>query len=218
VPISVPMAASAFSSRARDERGLTLVEMLVTVLVMGILVSGILAVIDTSARIVPKDTERATAIGEAQSGLNGMVRELRQAYRIVGWTPSSVQMRVNLLRDQSGTSGPDYENLTVDYTCGGAPASCVRREAPAGSGLPAAGRTVIARVLNAGGSTPAGRAIFDFDQSPDRSVGVTAASVRPTYVTVRIEVPAAGERGGGGYRNSIVLEDGLYVRNVGGVN
>jgi hypothetical protein len=45
--------------------------------------------------------------------------------------------------------------------------------------------------------------VFDFDQSPDRSVGVTAASVRPTYVTVRVEV--------------LVLEDGLYVRNVGGV-
>ncbi len=197
---------------------MTLVEMLVTVLVMGLVVTGILAVLDTSARVVPKDTERATAIGEAQSGLNGIVRELRQAYRIVGWTPNSVQFRVNLLRDNPSTAGPDYANLTVDYTCGGDPARCVRREAPVGSSLPAAGRTVVARVLNGGASTPAARAVFDFDESPDRSVGVTAAAVRPSYVTIRIEVPAAGERGAGGYQNSVVLEDGLYVRNVGGVN
>jgi prepilin-type N-terminal cleavage/methylation domain-containing protein len=204
--------------RVRDERGLTLVEMLVTVLVMGLVVTAILSVLDTSARIVPKDTERATAIGEAQSGLNGMVRELRQAYRIVAWTPSSVQLRVHVLRDDSATVGPDYQNLTVQYSCGGSPASCVRREAAAGSGLPATGRVVVDRVLNASGSTPAARAVFDFDQSPDRSVGVTAASVRPTYVTIRLEVPSSGERGAGGYQGSVVLEDGLYVRNVGGVS
>lgn len=199
------------------QAGLTLVEMLVTVLLMGVVTTAILAVLDTSARVVPRDTERAAAIGEAQAGLNGMVRELRQAYRIVSWTPSSVQMRVNLLRDSSATAGPDYQNLTVSYSCGGTPASCVRREAPVGTSLPASGNVVVARVLNGGAATPAARAVFDFDQSPDRSVGVTAASVRPTYVTVRIEVPAAGERGAGGYDNSVVLEDGLYVRNVGGV-
>ncbi len=201
----------------RHERGLTLVEMLVTMLVMGLVTTAILAVLDTSARIVPKDAERATAIREAQTGLTRMVRELRQAYRIVAWTPRSVQMRVNVLRDDSSTGGPDYENLTVDYSCGGAPASCVRREAPAGGGLPSSGQVVVARVLNAATATPAARAVFDFDQSPDRSVGVTAASVRPTYVTIRVEVPASGERGAGGYQNKVVLEDGLYVRNVGGV-
>lgn len=211
------VARATFARRARSETGLTLVELLVTILVLGVVTTAILAVLDTSARIVPRDTERATAIGEAQTGLDGMIRELRQAYRIVSWTPSSVQMRVHALRDSSATPGPDYRNLTVDYTCGGTPARCVRREAAVGAGLPATGTTVVARVLNAGATTPAGRTVFDFDQSPDRSVGVTAASVRPTYVTIRIEVPAAGERGAGGYGNSVVLEDGLYVRNVGGV-
>jgi prepilin-type N-terminal cleavage/methylation domain-containing protein len=204
--------------RARQERGLTLVELLVTVVVMALALTAVLAALDTSARIVPKDAERATTIREAQSGLNGMVRELRQAYRIVAWGERSVQMRVNVLRDDSGTAGPDYANLTVDYSCGGQPASCVRREAPVGSGLPATGTTVVPRVLNAGTGTPAARAVFDFDESPDRSVGVTAASLRPSYVTVRIEIPASGELGDGGYANKVVLEDGLYVRNVGGVN
>lgn len=212
------MAVCAISSRARDERGLTLVEMLVTVLVMGVLVTAILAVLDTSARIAPKDTERATAIGEAQSALNGILRELRQAYRIVAWTPRSVQMQVNVLRDDPATAGPDYDNVTVAYSCGGDPATCVRREAPVGASLPANGRTVISRLLNASPSTPAARAVFDFDQSPDRSVGITATAVRPSYVTVRVEVPAAGERGAGGYQNGVMLEDGLYVRNVGGVH
>ena len=212
------MVAYAIVRRIRDERGLTLVEMLVTVLVMGLVMTAILGMLDTSARIVPKDTERAVAIGEAQSGLNRIVRELRQAYRILGSTSSSVQMRVNVLREDDATSGPEYANLTVEYSCGGDPGRCVRREAPAGAGLPATGTVVIDRVLNGGVAIPPARAVFDFDQSPDRSVGVTAASVRPTYVTVRVEVPAAGERGAGGYGNSVVLEDGLYVRNVGGVN
>lgn len=191
--------------------------MLVTVLVMGLVVTAILSVLDTSARVVPKDTERATAIGEAQSGVNRIVRELRQAYRIVGWTPNSVQMRVNVLRDDPETPAPDYANLTVDYSCGGSLGRCLRREAPAGSSLPATGTVVVDRVLNGAASTPVGRHVFDFDQSPDRSVGITVASLRPTYVTVRVELPAAGERGAAGFQNSIVLEDGLYVRNVGGI-
>jgi prepilin-type N-terminal cleavage/methylation domain-containing protein len=212
------VGSEVFHNVREQERGLTLVEMLVTVLVMGVLLTGILGILDTSARIVPKDTERATAIGEAQSGLNRIVRELRQAYRILGSAPNSVQMRVNVLRDDPATTGPDYANLTVEYSCGGDPGRCLRREAPVGSSLPAAGTVVVDRVLNGEATIPAQRAVFDFDQSPDRSVGVTAASVRPTYVTVRIEVPAAGERGAAGYANSVVLEDGLYVRNVGGVD
>jgi type II secretory pathway pseudopilin PulG len=208
----------AIASRLNEENGLTLVELLVTILVMGLVVTAILGVLDTSARIAPKDVERANAIGEAQTGLNRIVRELRQAYRIVGSTPSSVQMRVNILRDDPATPGPDYDNVTVDYRCGGDPGRCVRREAPLGASLPATGTVVVDRVLNGGVAPPEGRHVFDFDQSPDRSVGVTAASVRPTYVSVRIEVPAAGDQGSGGHQHSVVLDDGLYVRNVGGVH
>jgi len=208
--------ASAIKRSLADERGLTLVELLVTILLLGMVLTAVLAVLDTSARVAPRDAERANAIGEAQAGLDRMVRELRQAYRIVGWTPSSVQFRVNVLRDSAGTATPEYANLTVEYACGGDPGRCLRREAPAGQPLPATGTVAIDRVLNGGSQSPA-RSVFDFDQTPDRSEGAATGAL-PTYVTVRIEVPASGERGAGGHQHTVVLDDGFHVRNVGRPN
>lgn len=188
--------------------------MLVTILVLGLVMTAILGLLDSSAKVVPKDAERANAIGEAQTGVNGMVRELRQAYRIVGTGENWVQMRVNLLRDDSSTGGPDYANLTVDYSC--ATGACVRREAPVGASLPATGRTVIGRVLNGAPGLPTSRSVFNFDQTADRSNAAVPGTLDPTFVTVRVEVPAYGERGErGGYDHKVVIDDGFYVRNVG---
>ncbi|MDQ3463407.1 MAG: prepilin-type N-terminal cleavage/methylation domain-containing protein [Actinomycetota bacterium] len=208
------MTMSRLRRVAHDESGLTLTELLVTILLLGLVLSATLSVLDTNVRSAPRDDERAIAITEAQTGLNGMVRELRQAYSVQGWTSDSIRVLVRRRRDDPATPAVEYATLDVQYSCGSEnPGRCTRREAPAGSPLPATGKPVILRVLNGDPSLPAARRVFNFDQSSDRSNAASAGAILPSYVTVRVEVPAAGERREG-YSNSVVLEDGFYARNV----
>lgn len=201
---------SRLAAASADESGFTVFELLVTMMVMILVMIATLNLLDSSAKQAPKDGERAHSISEAQQSLDGMVRELRQAYRIEGWTSDSVRMDVRVLR------GGTHVNLTVDYSCGVEnPGQCVRREAPAGSALPANGQVVVSRLLNYQSGLPASRRVFNFDQSTDRSNPAYAAAIVPTYVTVRLEVPAKGERrAAGGYRHTVVLDDGFYARNL----
>ncbi len=208
------MTMSRLRRVARDESGVTLTELLVTIMLLGLVLSATLSVLDTNVRSAPRDDERAIAITEAQTGLNGMVRELRQAYSVQGSTSDSIRVLVRRRRDDPVTPAVEYATLDVQYSCGSEnPGQCTRREAPVGSPLPATGKPVILRVLNWEPSLPTARRVFNFDQSSDRTNTASAGAINPSYVTVRIEVPAAGERREG-YSNSVVLEDGFYARNV----
>lgn len=208
------MTMSRLRRVAHDESGVTLTELLVTILLLGLVLSATLSVLDTNVRSAPRDDERAIAITEAQTGLNGMVRELRQAYSVQGWTSDSIRVLVRRRRDDPVTPAVEYATLDVQYSCGSEnPGQCTRREAPVGSPLPATGKPVILRVLNWEPSLPTARRVFNFDQSSDRTNAASAGAILPSYVTVRVEVPAAGERREG-YSNSVVLEDGFYARNV----
>jgi hypothetical protein len=73
----------------------------------------------------------------------------------------------------------------------------VKVEAAVGASLPAVstGQVVVDRVLDPG--------VFTFSPSP----------LAPTYVTVRIVVPAAGERADG-HAHRVTLDDGFYIRNA----
>lgn len=183
---------------AHEQSGMSLTEVLVTVVIFSFVLVGILGLLDTSAKVAPKDQERSTAMREVQSSLDGMVRELRQAYRVVGTSPSS--MRILVRRRQSDGT---HVNRLVEYDCGlTVPDQCIRREAPPGEVLPATGRVAIDRLLNGGNAE---RPVFSFDQNAD--------SITPVYVAVRVEVPSRGERASG-YKHSVVLEDGFYARNM----
>ena len=183
---------------ADDESGMSLPEVLITIVVFSFVLVGILGLLDTSAKVAPRDQERSMAMREIQSSLDRMVRELRQAYRVVGTSPSS--MRILVRRRQSDGT---HVNRLVEYDCGLTVADkCIRREAPPGELLPATGEVAVDRLLNGGN---AARPVFSFDQNAD--------SITPTYVAVRVEVPARGERAKS-YEHSVVLEDGFYARNM----
>ena len=183
---------------AHDQSGMALAEVLTTVVIFGFVLSGILGLLDTSGKIAPKAQERSLAIREVQSSLAGMVRELRQAYRVLGTTPSSMRILVRR-RKSDGT----HVNRLVEYDCGlTVPEQCIRREAEPGAPLPTTGRVAIDRLLNGGSAV---RPVFSFDQSAD--------PINPVYVAVRVEVPARGERSKG-HEHSVVLEDGFYARNM----
>ena len=193
-----PTVRKAARRLAHDQSGMGLPELLMTIVIFSFVLTGILGLLDTSAKVAPKDQERSTAMREVQSSLDGMVRELRQAYRVVGTSPSS--MRILVRRRQSDGT---HVNRLVEYDCGLTVADqCIRREAEPGALLPATGRVAIDRLLNGGSAV---RPVFSFDQG--------ANSVTPVYVAVRVEVPARGERTKG-HEHSVVLEDGFYARNM----
>lgn len=187
---------------SREQGGFALAELLVSMISFAFVLTAILAVLETSARVAPSDQERSLSIREAQAGLNGMVRELRQAYEIVGTSPSSMRVKVRLKKDDPATATVEtHSNWLVEYDCGvGVSGKCVRKQARPGEVPPSTGPVVIERVSN-----PADKPVFSFETDTD--------SVKPVYVKVRVEVPASGERSHG-YRHKIVLEDGFFARNM----
>ena len=186
----------------REQGGFALTELLVSMLSFAFILTAILALLETSARVAPSDQERSLSIREAQEGLSRMVRELRQAYEVVGTSPSSMRVKVRLRKDDPATPEVEtHSNWLLEYDCGvGVSGKCVRKEARPGQVPPSTGPTVVERVSN-----PADKPVFSFETDTD--------SVNPVYVKVRVEVPASGERSQG-HSHKVVLEDGFFARNM----
>ncbi|HEX2087445.1 MAG TPA: type II secretion system protein [Solirubrobacteraceae bacterium] len=184
------MAAKGILHRLRrDERGFTMTELLVVSAGLFVILGAILGLMDVANQIAPSDRERVHAVREAQTGLERMTRELRQAHDIA-ISAAGLTATAQVLKN--GTA------VTVTYDCSGAPVDglrkCVRTQSSGG----VAALTVIERVANA-----ANRPVFT----------ATARDNHTTYVRALIEVPSRGERPVGG-TSRVVLDDGFYLRNV----
>ena len=193
-----PSRSAAIRARLRDERGIGLIELVLVMALFMFVMSAALSVMEGGERVGPKDTERANAMQEQRAGLLRMVRELRQAYRVLGTTGRSMEVLVRVYRNDT------HQNLHVVYSCSDeAPGKCIRKEATIGQPLPQDGEVVIDRVLNWASPDPP---VFEFPDDPSNGI-------RPEYVTVNVQVPAKGGRENG-YRNRLTLEDGFFARNL----
>jgi type II secretory pathway pseudopilin PulG len=169
--------------------GYALVELLLVASLLIVVLGAILALGETTQRIAPKESERAHVIREAQVGLHRMTRELRHAYEAPTVTGSTMQAAV---------LGANGTTRTVRYDCDEAHPTdaaytrCLRHVFSGGSWT--GGEVVIDRVLN-------GTTVF--------------AATPPDYVTATVQVAA---RGGlqDGYDHRVILEDGIYMRNLDG--
>ncbi len=189
---------------------MTLVELLASMAILMFVVGAILGLLDTTAKIAPKDQERAHAVREVQVGLERMTRELRQAYRVIAWSPNSFEVEVRLPGDDERTTDVEqHSDWHVQYSCEKKSSDpsprCTRYATRPGGQLPTTGTPVIERVQNTDSSLPVERRIF--------TVTTSSATGVASYVRVRLEVPAKGERTAG-YESTIVLEDGFYLRNL----
>jgi hypothetical protein len=178
----------------RDEGGFALAELLVVMVLSTIVLGAILGLLDAVGQQAPKDQERATAIGETQSGLYRMTRELRQAYKVLDAGPKSMYVVIGR------STPPDIHvryDCDVPYPGNTEYRRCVRWSAPVGQELRTdlPGQVVIDRGLSG----------VQFTYSP--------GPLNPTYVKIHIEVPEKGERVGG-YHQSFILDDGFYLRNT----
>jgi prepilin-type N-terminal cleavage/methylation domain-containing protein len=180
---------------AIQQAGFSLVEMLVTIVVLMIVCSVLVVPLVTSQRVQARDAEYAYGQQNARAGLDSMVHQIRQAYAVLSTTPNAIELNVSL-------NGVDYH---VYYECdvpqpNTSYRECVRLQALAGVALPAlsTGAVAVSNLTNGTLADP----VFAF--TPD--------GFSPTYVTARIKVPASGGTNGG-LTHSIVLSDGVLLRN-----
>jgi prepilin-type N-terminal cleavage/methylation domain-containing protein len=191
---------------ADEQNGFTLIEQLVSTVVFLLVMSAVLALLESANKVAPRDQERASAITEAQIGLHRMVRELRQAERVDSLESGSITVRVRLPRDNPNTGTVETHSLwDVRYTCNAeTPGKCTRWATLAGGSYPSTGETVIDRIVNWQTSVPASRKVFTLGQG---------TAIAPQYISVRIEVPAKGERTAG-HAGTVILQDGFAPRNI----
>jgi hypothetical protein len=184
------------------ESGYALTELLLVSSLLVIVLGAILALGETTQRITPRDTERAHVIREAQVGLHGMTRQLREVYDMtdpphVAATSSTLDVT---LRDGNRYSFECNQSHPTEAGYN----RCVRFPVVGGVKQTNQGRVLIDRVLNGPAGSGATNPIFTYETN---LAGIV------TYVRVRILVPAKGDLKDG-HDHSVVLEDGVYMRNL----
>jgi prepilin-type N-terminal cleavage/methylation domain-containing protein len=190
---------------ARGEAGFTLVELLVSMSLLTIVMGALLGIADSSLPVAARDQERAHVLGEAQSGLDRMTRELRQATKVVWTSPTADAIWFEV--DRTGST------VEVLYDCRVQPVGkpyrqCVKATGtnPAVAPSVASGRVVIDRVLNGTAAAATHPTVFSF--SPN--------ATSPVQISAEIVVAAQGERHSRrDYTHQFVLDDGVYMRNLG---
>jgi type II secretory pathway pseudopilin PulG len=185
------------------QAGYALTELLLVTSLLAIVLGAILALGETTQRIAPRDSERAHVIREAQVGLHAMTRQLRQAADMT--VPPHAEATASTL-DVTLRDGTRYSfECNVAHPTEAGYNRCVRYPFDA-SGVKQTdqGILLIDRVLNGPAGSEATNPIFEYETNVADIV---------TYVRVQIVVPAKGElRRGHDYE--VVLEDGVYMRNL----
>jgi Tfp pilus assembly protein PilV len=177
-------------ARVRSESGFVLAELLIGMVTFSFVLFALMSLLDTAAQTAPRDEERANSIREGQAGLHVMTRELRQANKV--WTPGKTKIYINV-----GDDKHVYYDCDAVHPEDPSQRQCLRWDAAIGSELPLdqPGQVVVERRL-------AGD-VFTYEPN----------LVNPTFVKVAVKVPQAGDYAGG-YKQSLVLEDGIYLRNT----
>lgn len=181
-------------SRWRDERGYTLPELLVSLILLGMTmaVAGTLVIIAVQTQ--PELAERNSAVQRGRVFQERLGRDLRQSYLVETATPSQVSFETYARRVTCGSSQvlpPDQPAIAcqVSYTC--AAGACTRSEGPTDGSAAPRNERLVEGLSNS--ST-----IFTFSPSAS-DVG---------YVKSKLIFPA-----GQGGEDAVTLEDGIDLRN-----
>lgn len=178
--------------RLRSETsGFTLVEMMVTAAMLSVILSAILSLTATSEKLAPRDQEWAFTLRDSQVALHGMTRELRHTYQLNSATSTSIDATVQA----NGSAKRVVYDCNQPHPTDPSLKQCVRyviNGATVGPKIP-----IIPAVKSAA-----------FSYEP-------VGSNPPKFVRVTLRIPAAGDRKDG-FRHDIVLDDGIYLRNLDG--
>jgi prepilin-type N-terminal cleavage/methylation domain-containing protein len=173
-----------------DDRGFTLVELLVAISLLMVVLAGAVPVLISSVNNEPRLRERAGKIQEARALMERLGRDLRSGYFVDSSTSSTLALRTYL--HQATCNGDPSPSATailcrVSYSC--ASGSCTRQVANPDGSSPGTLRTLVSGLSNS--------AIFSYSGSPT------------SYIQVSIVFPAKGGD------DAVTLTDGFGLRNVG---
>ena len=123
----------------KDERGFTLSEMLVTVMIMTVVLGGLSSMFHMSLRVFSYGNNKVEAVESARVGLEKMEREIRQAHTVdtttrqmfYTWTPLN-QIRFGIDLDEDGII--ECPNLDTPSLCEKFGYQVYEVEEPPGSG------------------------------------------------------------------------------------
>jgi len=107
--------------RRIDQRGFTLIEMLAVMSILGIVSVGFYTLLFSGARSSNVARSVTQTSEEARLGFNRMVRDIREAKRVVSATPTEVKVEVDFDGDgvivpaPSPNASGDYEDLTFTF-------------------------------------------------------------------------------------------------------
>jgi hypothetical protein len=190
----------------RDEKGLTLIEMLVASTMSVILVGASCAMLIDAVRNQPGLSNKSQNVTTARYQLERVVRELRNGVQLQTMTPTEMTLVARVRKAACGgevLTDPKAEPVQcrITYRCSGK--SCTRIEETLG-GTPVGAPTV---ALSGIGSTD----VFCFVPSAEADpteCGAPDPETPPTYVGLNLEVP--NPEGSG----LLTISDGATLRSA----
>lgn len=180
------------SNAVRSERGLTMIEMLVASAIALVVLAGAGTVIVIAAQNTPRIAERSADIQAGMVLEERVGREVRQGYRILNATASSMDLYTYRRVAACGTDTPIAASepaiaCRITYACS-ASGVCTRTETdPGGTATPSVQQVVTGLMSNQ---------VFAYSPS----------ATAPDYITMRLVF--AGESD-----DNVTLEDGFELRN-----
>ena len=97
-------AKNALARARRDERGISLIEVMMSASILAVVLGAIFSLSETTAKLAPNDDERALVVDEARTALVRMTRDTREA--------STVSVA-----DGGYTLAVQVGGVSVTYTC-----------------------------------------------------------------------------------------------------
>jgi prepilin-type N-terminal cleavage/methylation domain-containing protein len=172
----------------REERGLTLIELLIAAAVGLIVVGGAVTMFVGAVRSEPRAASKVAAIQQARTTVDRITRELRQGLETP--TASPTQLAIVTYVKQSTCGGAAASTsipCQVTYTCTGG--KCTRVVAQPNGSAPGPAVQVVSGL--------ASTSVFTYRYMPE--------ATEPTYVGVSLSLTSDGE--------PVTLSDGVALRN-----
>lgn len=181
---------------ARDESGLTLVELLVASAMSVLIVAGATSMLISAVRQQPELSEKAQAISTARYVLERMTREIRNGIVVYDGTGSKVEFKTQVRREACGggvEEDPDVPAIEcrVTYSC--TTTSCSRTEtAPAVEGALGTPTTLVSGLVSS--------KVFNYEQESSEEDETT------TYVGIALHIANPDGEG------ELTVTDGASLR------
>jgi prepilin-type N-terminal cleavage/methylation domain-containing protein len=181
-------ARKAAAALRREQRGFTLVELLIATSMGLVVVGAALAMFIGGVRSEPRTAAKVGAIQEARVTLDRITRELRQGLSVVSPTPTTLEV-VTYVKAASCGGAPASSSIPCKVTYSCAADACTRTVAQPDGSAPGPATLVVDGLVSPN----------VFDPQPD---------AEPTYIGVDFVLISGDD-------DPVTLGDGVALRNAG---